>query len=1377
MKLIIYIQSMTKINEKRVIVPVISGMPLMGQKLSLKDINKFPTNAYFCNKSSFDQVEETIRLNSGIIFHTIKMSVEQWNWKHYLLIHGRGEDGRVMILVIKDTFPVIHVRKPDNIDPEQFMASLKRAISEFKIPSQPTFILAKRLVYYELEKTQYAKINCNNLRDYSAIIEKLTVHMGWTVADTKYPIKRFYLQNCRQNDIATAGFNEFKFISRGNANYRQYLQPDIEEVFEVSINDIKKFDIKSVDPPRLSLIQPHITDLNFDLETGSRVFNKATDASREDTHCNIIGMTLRLNKCDLFRVALTTSPHSLPNDGYVLFYCKNELEMFIVFANIIKKLRPAFISGYNIDDFDWRFIVTKLLKYEAVGMFFALIDFVIRDFSWIKKKESSTMRYNESLSRQYMNSRVIKISAEEKNCQTYYPELLSFINFDIFNMLRKKHPSGKFSPKSLNFFLNQYGLPSKFDMDYPTMHSIYNEQYDIKAETIELSDSHISRITDEVTYCIFDTISALDLTDASGIFHKIIILAHLNKCTLHEPIYYAIGSIVMENLINIAYSKGYLKGNEKTNTDQLISFTGGLVINPPHRGLSKPKLTAAQRILLLPEWSEVTQQQLSKIEEAHLKSICDPVEFLIINYADTIPSHILELVKKMVDEGHETPMISFDFSSQYPTIMAENNLSPETQIKPGEEKKMVDAGIELRFVDRTVGNVKIQTHFVLNNGGRADKGITPVAQYNLLQERNVKKSNLKESLKILRSMDSKDDTVTYNLQKAKCEMLDMEQLECKIAMNTYYGKFGDKHNDLYNLAIVTDTTLTARENLLMLIDICNKFGCIFQYGDTDSAYVQIPWIKYKDIISQYYGGKIDIREYYEQIIKRTYQEGAILEKHINLEFRKARKPFSTVELERVGFPKMNIRCKKYALSSHSATKSSIKEDGSSEIYMVGIAKKKAKSTSGLFQLLTNMAIEKIFNIYNTDSMKKIMTVLITDIFRKMRDHDVDPVLFIKIGMYKPDKKNICMNNFIARLIKEGRTPPRPYEKFEYAFVQRDDIAFNMYGNNGDKGGSLTIELYSEIIKNKWSFNFMKYMEGEIIAELGQYMCCDQEFIVHPIDSSDNAKHDAEDATSLNGYKFIEMLCKNASSAMDIKIARPVYTKIFNRLSNHTSNVLKYKHNIKESSIKLIAESVKKETALFIIYNNIIDKAVKKNKNVIYKILVDNVNKDIKKIFKINAQENSKLCSKNIYMNSMSIKNQQDITQLNIICREIDEFCKKYNEYIVKQNSSIRNGLGLNKRVICPDDIKSAEDLFNSYKLDDTNFVPPSNSLFEECDKLVKNIIKYDSNIHAFDMYKNYISNIVSDYGKGGIVINNDNIVNIISDAINTINLPSDLYNV
>jgi DNA polymerase elongation subunit (family B) len=1366
-------------EEKRTKVPVIPNMPLMGQKLGKNDINKFPVNLDFCDKKISPMVDDTIRLNNGILFHNIKMSVEQWNWKFHLVIHGRGEDGRVMVLVVRDVFPIIHIRKPVTMGEEEFMSSLKQTLSEYKMPTKPSIILAKRLVYFELEKMQYAKISCSNLKEYSEIIEKLTTVKNWAVADTKYTKERFYLQCCRQREIASAGFNTFKFMSRGNINYRKFLQNDIDEVFEVSIEDIKPLDVSAMENPRPSLIIPNITDLNFDIETGSRTFDKAVDASREDTHCNIIGMTLRSKGQDLFRVAITTSPYPIKDDGYVIVCCNNELEMFIVFANIIKKLRPAFISGYNIDDFDWRFIVTKLLKYNASSLFFSLIDFVINDFSWFKNKSSDQdkYRFDEYVIRQYMVSRNLKISAEETNCQTYYPNLLSFVNFDEFNQLRKKHPSGKFSIKSLNFFLRQYGLPAKFDMDYPTMHDIYNKQVDIEMGICPVNDEHIKDISDMLTYCIFDTISAQQLSEMSGIFRKIFILAKQNNCTLHDAIHYAPGGLVMENLKNTAFKKGYLDSNERIKNECNVRFPGGLVIHPPYRGMSKAKLTAAERVLHDKEWSDVTKDEVKAIEEAHLINPFDPIDFLMIHHPD-ICSNTIELVTKMHKEGYETPMVSWDFSSHYPTIMAENNLSPETQIKPGEEEIIKEAGIELRHVDRSFSGIRIQTDFIKNHGGRKDKGLVPSIQFELSEQRTLIKNKLNSAKKILETINQETDYEKYNLQKVLTQMLDMEQLECKIAMNTYYGKFGEMFNpDFYNLSIVADTTMQAQELLLMLISIPTKEGWILQYGDTDSAFMQAPPQKYTDIISQYYGGQIDKRTYYEKMVEKAHELGAAMETHINSEFRKANRPFSTVVKERVGWPKMNIRCKRYALSDHSnPSKSSFRDNGSSKIYEVGIAGKKIKGTSGLFQLVTKTAIDALFNIYNTKSAKEIMTDIIFDIYKRMRNHEIDSALFIKRARYKPHKQNIMVNNFVAKLIARGCTPPRNGENIEFAYVERDDLMFDIYGNKGDGSSSSFMELYTDIVKNKWPFNFMKYMEGEIIGELGQYMCCDPEFIVHPSEDTDAAKHLAEDATSSNGTKFIEMICKKASISMDFKLAKPIYTRIHTKISKHASGVLS-DHGIKLSNIKLIETSVKKNRDLFLIFNDKIDKEVNVKKNTIYHSIINRVGED--KIntdyLSLHSSQNSRMSSKNIYINSHSAKHQQNITRLKELSVIIDNFCKNYNEYIVKQDSVIKNSLGLDKRTISIDDIKNASDLFADYKMDDIKFSPPGPELFEECDSLVISIANYDASLYAMDMYKNYISNIVSKYEGGGIIIvNQQNIIDNNNEAINLIKLPPGL---
>jgi DNA polymerase elongation subunit (family B) len=1371
----------SEVSDERVNIPIIDNMPLDGERLILKDLNRFPKNTMFFDASASPYVESTIALNKNIVFHGIKMITDKWadpgiwGWKFRFIWHGRGEDGRVMLLVVKDIFPTIHVRIPIDMGVDQFMSAVKQSISDWTMPKDPSVVMAKRLVYYEQEKTTYAKIQCSNFKDYDAILEKFKNVHSWTVADTRYAKRRFYLQACRANDIAPSGFNTFRFLQRGNP-YPKNIVSDVDEIFVVSINDICAMDIDKIENPRHTMLVPHLTELNFDLETGSREFGKALYPERDDTHSNIVGGTFRINKKDVFRFALTTSEHALGVKGFVLMYCKTEIEMFLVLANIIRKLRPAIISGYNIDDFDWRFIVTKLVRHCAVLQFFTAIDFIIPDFSWWREKNSSRGEhaFNEHVCRQYMVNGTMKISADEMKNPVYYPHVVSFINFDQFNQLKRKHVSGKFSRKSLNFFLNFYALAAKFDMDYPTMHETYNAQIDVFEGKQELSDKHVRMITDEVIYCVFDTIAQLDLADASAIMQKAIITARQNKTCIHDAIYYANGGLVIEKLITSAFKKGYLDGNEPRNSEQMVSYPGALNIHPPQRGMSKPKLSVKQRCEVIPEWCSVTIEECKIIEDAHLHSIQDPVSWIMENHAD-IRKSVLALVGKMVDEGHQTPTVPFDFHSMYPNIMAEGNLSLEKAIKPGEEEKMKAAGVKTRVTDHSFNGIRVYCEFQVDTGDQATRGLIPSEQYYLLQQRNRKKVDLKHAKVVLNDIDKKENSQMWAFQKARCDILDMEQMECKISMNTYYGKAADRNNPLFMMSIACDTTLGGRERLLKLVKICEDADCIIQCGDTDSAYVQFAWVEYKEIIAKYFGGIIDIREYYEQLIASAHVIGDRMELHINSEFDKMGHEFMRVEKERVGFPKMNIRCKRYALANHTdPKKSSINDDGSSSIYMIGISEKLNKGKSGLFRVLSKMMIDRLFNIYNKQTAREIVIDIITESFRKARDHEWDPELFIQRAQYKPDKKNTRIIKFLERLGKEGKIVPRAYERFEYGYIQRDDIEYDMYGNKNKTAGSDFMELYSDIVKHEWAFDFMKYMTGTIIGELGQYMCCDSDFIVQPVGTSEQSKLNAEDATTENGIKFIKMLCKQASATLDTKITKPVYTKIFSHIKERANVNMKRAGRIQNTHIGIIINADKKDGSMGLYMSNV-EKESDKAKGSIVNAMIKSIGANLNHITSSHSIENSKMNSKDLYIYAMSSAYENNITRLNKLCKTIDLFTDKYHEFIKHQNESVRNELGLNKSIILARDIRCAVSNISLCRIDDIDLDPPAVEIFDECDAIVDNIIVYETRIKAFDIFRVHIRNMIDEYGQCGVTMNATRIASDVSEAICNVGLPSSVY--
>lgn len=1363
--------------KKRVDIPVIPNMPLDGVRLTLNDLDKLPKSIDFTIPEMRDMVDASLSNNKDIMFFGIKMMTYKWSdpskfgWKFRLLWRGMLEDGRAALLIVANVYPTMYVRMPQGMEENQFISAVKQSVVDFELAATPTIIMGKRLVYFEKDKHPFVKIECINLDVYKDVRNKFTEIHRWIVADTRYPLDRFYKQANRMYKIAPAGWNKIKYTQRGNP-YPKNIVSDIDEVLVVSIHDIIAVDVSEIQNPRPSLVMPHMTDLDFDIETGSRQIGNALKADRDDTHCNMNVLTLRVNKKDLWRILFTTSEHVMPFEGATLFLCKNEVEMFIVMANVIRRIRPCLTSGYNIDDFDWRFIITKIIKAGMAMPFFSAMDMVIQDFSWWRKKNSneSSIAYNEFIARQYVKNGNMKISADERNAPIYFPNIISFQNIDFFSQLKRKHVSGKFSRKSLNYFLEYYGLPLKYDMDYPEMHRIYNMQIDIADGKIEVTDEYIRLINEMAIYNVFDTIAQQDLADASAIRESAFISARQNQCTLHDVLYYANGGVVIEKFITSAFHKGYFDCNEKPIEEQKGTYDGALVLHPPVRGISKPKMNARERKERDPSWYIVDDDEIVLIEEAHLNSIDDPVPYLI---SKNMRPAVLELVAKMVNEGHETPTIPFDFNSMYPNIMAEGNLSLEKAIKAGEEEMMRRVGIKTRVVDRTLSSgMRIYCEFQVDDGDKSTRGLIPAEQNRLLQMRNEKKRALKEATAVLEQIDKDNRPADWTVQRAKCDILNMEQLECKISMNTYYGKAGDRTNALFMMAIACDTTLTGREILRELVGILDSHGWAVRYGDTDSAYAQAPWVKYKDIIARYYGGKLSLRDYYEEIILRAHKIADDMEKIINETLNDNNHPFMRVAKERVGFPDIRIRCKRYVMGNHiNPKKSSINEDGSCAKYCVGVSKKTA---SGVSTMLSDWMQSKLLNIYDKDGVELIARKIVAESFRRARDHEWDLKLFIRRSQYKPEKNNISVINFLKRLKDEGKVVPRPYEKFEYVFVKRDDIEYDVYGNKNDISSSNFMELYSDVVEKKLPIDFMKYMTGEIIGELGQYICCDPKFMVHAVDSSDSARLAAEDATTLNGVNFITMLCKQAAGTLDTKMTKPIYSKIFDRIKTKIVVHSKSK-NIKSDKINMIMAAEKQKVGIINMFDNIIDKQANAGKKSLVNAMISSIKSNFNEVVRCYGIENSKNSCRRIYIEAISLQRDTHRARLIALCDIIDTFCKSYNGYIKSQSDALRNHLGLLKSVIDVSDIENAMKMVNNCDIDDISFDAPDPDIFDECDTLVEKLTAYETHIRAFDDFHTEIKNMIEEYGHNGRSIDPASIASDIARATSKITFPDSVY--
>jgi DNA polymerase elongation subunit (family B) len=1449
-----------ELMNKRVVVPDIVNPPaklaaLMGRVLTINDIDSLPTEADFRDESVRGLVDASISANKNIIFTSVKMRIERWEWKFRFLWHGRGLDGRVMLLIVDDIFPTMFIRRPDGLPVDVFMDEIKKDLVMLRaneLAQSITMTKKKRLVYFEESPHDHARVQFTSLKAFDTAIKHFKIERKWVVGDTDFPKSRFYLQAIRAENINPAAMNTFRFKQHGNP-YRNHIALEDAEVFVVSVKDICPYEPEAGET-REAYVIPRSIMGNFDIETGSAERGQALDASRDDTHSHVISYTQRYNKKDLFRVSLTTSKYVRPSAGFVQIVCDSEPHMFLAFANIIKRLRPAKISHYNGDDFDWRFIVTKLIKYALVEPFFATIDFLKADFSWVSRTGVQRAEYIAS---QYMTNGFVKISAEEPRCPIYYPDLISFLNIDIFTMCKRKWPAGKYSARSLNAFLEKVGEPPKFDMPAWRQFDIYEDELLIterapkqlmerKAEEYKSRlpadykeayahaltqaidpDAHTKNITDVNVYCVFDTISALDLCDKAGIETELVIVGSQYKCTQHEAIYLAKGGLVMDKVVTSGFAAGYLDCDEPPG--QLCSYPGALVLHPPRRGLTNVVMSARDRARSRPEWKSVTEAELKIMEAAFLSNYDAPLEEKDV---DQLSPVALNLFRALVEIKKDVPDVDWDFASMYPTIMAEHNSSTERIVPPSEEKALLAKGYDLYTVERLINGQKIRTCFVkaprerpvkpeeevkLRAEGReselirravqpADgimgdesgqalfirecpgpekRGLIPAEQHWLKLKRAEKNKQLKIEKAKLEGMSREANEYAYNVQSAIVDRLNAEQLECKVAMNTMYGKMGDQSNKFFRLEVSSDVTLSGREYLLRVIKILLEATLYnwdsawdeIMYGDTDSVYAKPPTHLFKDIHRLYYGGVISRAEYASRLVERAIELAKKMEKTINSVLRAEGSDFMTMASEGAHFPAMFIRQKRNCTGEHKDKAHFDDQGNPADYHKTGVADKKGKSSSKLFSTLSTAMISRLININNTQTAREIAEDIIRDAYRKADRGEWPLEMFIRRAQYKPEKKNVAVINFFERLKSEGRTPPRPYEKFEYVFVRCDHMEYDYKGNKGKVGNGEYMELFSYAQANNLPINFSKYMLGEICAELGQYMCCDPDFVIQAAEDSDDARARAEDATSEYGKQFIVNICESAAGMLTTDVKKPVYVSIFKLVDAHMTKQYTKPAKLNKTHIKMLADFTKADGGAY----DLFFEKVRAEALALAKPLSDDLKKEyidcsIGKVARMHTQlQDPKNSPKAMYVQSIRSRKEQLLTDLHAQAKQLDAFAKWYAEVMRKKACDVRNSLGLNKAIITADDMRSAAESIRSgisviAGVETPPMKVPSAEVFKECETIIAELVRIDRQIIAFETFHEFINMRMGEFAQHGMHITKSAVSDIAEQAASEISL-------
>jgi DNA polymerase elongation subunit (family B) len=482
--------------------------------------------------------------------------------------------------------------------------------------------------------------------------------------------------------------------------------------------------------------------------------------------------------------------------------------------------------------------------------------------------------------------------------------------------------------------------------------------------------------------------------------------------------------------------------------------------------------------------------------------------------------------------------------------------------------------------------------------------------------------------------------------------------------------------------------------------------------NTDSLYLSMPESYFEEFDKKYFTGKIDKLEYWNNLINITFNTITPLKNSVNNMLKCDNgTEFLKMAFEESLFPVAFLAKKKYYGIPHI----SLANFQPKELFIRGLEVKKRGVSDVLKKVCMHVMWDSV-SITNVYTLMQLVKKKIDEIY----ETDWDFKDFIMTDVFKPLKKNVKVQTFVARMFAEG-VVIKPYERFSYVITKKNPFKYDERGRKKNLMIGEKMELAERASQNKMSIDLDYYMKGSINGQMSRLITYDYTFHVEPSsDELDDIKI-AEDKTFANACKYVENYCgkfyTNYHSKGKIyqKIFRMANTVVVNNIKKHcgreTVTLLNSNYDIDNLEEWLDTKAEKDALKTIKGYgkehvNNVVEnmEASEKKKKI----------KELQDIYFSNKKHN------------LSIIQEKAFKERHVLLQRL-----------LRDNlNRITDVLNYNTRVICKvsDKIKSIIDIDNNFNNPDVQ-VPAFDEISE-----VKNINEEDLDKTAQEEIENLITN-------------------------------------
>lgn len=321
--------------------------------------------------------------------------------------------------------------------------------------------------------------------------------------------------------------------------------------------------------------------------------------------------------------------------------------------------------------------------------------------------------------------------------------------------------------------------------------------------------------------------------------------------------------------------------------------------------------------------------------------------------------------------------------------------------------------------------------------------------------------------------------------------------------------------------------------------------------NTDSIYSSMPEESFMDLDKAYYAGMLGKEEYWSKMVDMTFKVIAKINTDVNNMLKADNgTQFLKMAFEESIYPVAFLAKKKYYGIPHI----SIANFHPKNLFIRGLEVKKR----GVSDFLKKICMDIMWDSVSMSNLNTLMELVLTKIdYIYETNWAFDD--FVMTDVFKPNKQNIKVHTFAARMLQEGIVV-KPHERFRYVITKKNPFRYDERGRKTALSVGDKMEYADRAAAKKMQIDMDYYMKGSINGQLSRLVVYADTFQVDPVtDSAEDIKA-SDDKIYANACKFIDNYCKKYYTQYHSK--GKIYQSIF-RMSNKAITTTLKEHYVPE----------------------------------------------------------------------------------------------------------------------------------------------------------------------------------------------------------------------